>query len=401
MKKLVKRIIYRTLTSILSLAGFFLQWLPTRRDLILFSQANERYNGNSRYLFEYLCDKGCNVFWLYTSDKQRDSAEEKYRKAFISRRSLKALHLVVRCDCAVISYAGSDFGFFWHIIKWHYVVGLWHAITVKQIALLDNKFTQKISKNYLKNETLFYNSQTSSSDIDRYITSCSHGIDVRNVFVTGNPKTDKYVISLNKISRSEKINSSKILYAPTFRDYVGHDSLFFSFSNFSPCQLAKLFHSNKNLKIYLRPHPADSKSIQQAIDLERLYPDNIIHFSQQVCDDVDEALWQFNVIITDYSSIYLEPLLGDTPCIFVPFDYDKYMETRGLAYDYEMVTPGPKVHSFEELTAAIDDAINGAPQWAQKRKLVTDMFFKYKDAGACKRIAEQVLGLEIKDEATA
>lgn len=401
MKKFVKRIIYRILTSILSLAGFLLKWLPTKRDLILFSQANERYNGNSRYLFEYLCDKGCNVFWLYTSDKQRDSADRKYHAKFIKRKTIGALFLVLCSSKAVISYGGNDLGMYWHISKWKNIFGLWHAITLKQIGILDRKITKKAAEKYLNNETGFYSGQTSSSDVDRYITSTSHGIDVRRVCVTGNPKTDQFVKSLCGRKNGRATAFFSILYAPTYRDYKDAGSLFFPFRNFSFSQLAVLFGVRGNIKIYLRPHPDDKSSIQQAIDLEHLYPDNIVHFSQQVCDDVDEALWQFNVIITDYSSIYLEPLLGDTPCIFVPFDYDKYMETRGLAYDYEMVTPGPKVHSFEELTAAIDDAINGAPQWAQKRKLVTDMFFKYKDAGACKRIAEQVLGLEIKDETSA
>lgn len=401
MKKLIKRIIYRILTSLLSLTGFFLQWLPTRRDLILFSQANDRYNGNSRYLFEYLCDNGFNVFWLYTSDKQRNSVNQKYHAKFIKRKTIGALFLVLRSSKAVISYGGNDLGLYWHISKWKNIFGLWHAITLKQIGILDKKITKNAAKKYLSKETIFYSKQTSSSDVDRYIASASHGIDVRRVCVTGNPKTDHFIKSFHWGKGGKASACLNILYAPTYRDYKAAGSLFFPFGNFSFPQLVAFFEARKNIKLYLRPHPDDKNSIQQAIDLERLYPDNIVHFSRQVCDDVDESLWQFNVIITDYSSIYLEPLLGDTPCIFVPFDYDIYMETRGLAYDYEMVTPGPKVHSFEELAAAIDDAINGAPQWAQKRKLVTDMFFKYKDAGACKRIAEQVLGLEIKDETSA
>lgn len=395
MGRLLKIAIYWLLITAISVAGRLAKFLPTKSQQVLFSQAGGRYNGNSRYLFEYLCEQKCDVRWLYDSISQFKKIPSCYQKNAIKRTSCKGLFCAISARQFVISYGGSDFGYLWFFVRHRFVLGLWHAITVKHIALLDAKFTNSMADKYLKRETKYYDAQLSSSDIDRYVTCAAHGIDIRKVYATGLPKVDQYVRSNAK--RTTKINVNgivKILYAPTFRDYADVGNLFFRFSDFDITQLQYFFARNQCVQIYLRPHPGDLESNQQAQALASQFSENIVYYSQEICDDIDEVLYQFDTIISDYSSIYVEPLLGDTPCIFVPFDYDKYMATRGLAYDYHMVTPGPKVNSFAEFSQALDEALQGAPKWAEKRQLVADIFFKYKDDGACRRIAEEVLGLK-------
>ncbi len=398
MRSNISRILYRILALFYYFVGWVLNFLPNKSKRIIFSQTNGRYSGNSRYLFEYLSDEGRDVRWLYDSKAQLLKIPDEYRLNAIPRNSLSSFFYAIRAEIVVISYAGSDFGILWNAFCHKYVLGLWHAITVKQIALLDEKFTDRMVRKYLRRETSKYDAQICSSDIDRYVTAASHGIDVRKVYVTGLPKADRYMkmMSSKYIDLDDK--KFEILYAPTFRDYDNLRDLFFPFGDFKKKELLSFFDLRPDIRIYLRPHPSDLKSNIQAKDLEKTFPDNIVYYSQKVCDDIDEMLHIFDAIITDYSSIYLEPLLGDVPCIFVPYDLDKYIETRGLAYDYDMVTPGPKVYSLDELMRAILEAENGAPKFREKRALVKDMFFKYKDDGACNRIARQVLGLSNMDK---
>lgn len=358
-----------------------------KKDIIIFSQSGSRYSGNSRYFFEYLVRNNFNVYWLYTDEIQRNKIPKAFKSHLIHRNTIEAFKVVVAAKYFVISYSGSDLGLFWYIAKNNTVISLWHAIGIKKVALLDKKFTNLISDNYINNEISHYSYMTVSSEIDRYTTSSSHGIDIRKVLVAGNPKTDNYLKSIkferNPIDR-------KILYAPTFRDYELKTDLFFPFSDFSLNKLKMFFEKHSDIKIYLRPHPSDFKSIEQATELQGNFPKNVVNFSTEICDDVDEYMFQFDLIITDYSSIYMEPLLADVPCIFIPFDYEYYIQTRGLAYEYHTITPGPIVSSFSELIDSIKDGLTGAPNWAVKRKIVKNMFFKYEDDQACRRIAQQV-----------
>ena len=82
----------------------------------------------------------------------------------------------------------------------------------------------------------------------------------------------------------------------------------------------------------------------------------------------------------------MEPLLADVPPIFVNFDLREYLSTRGMAYDYDLVTPGPKVGSTTEMLKALSDARRGAPGWAEHREQVRKMFFTHRDANACSRV---------------
>lgn len=394
--KLLKKIATRCRSAGLAVACFF---TPKSEELTVFSQARGRYNGNSRYLFEYLVDNQYKVFWLYSADCQRAKIPDKFMKNVIKTRSIKGFLVLLRARNFVISHGLSDFGSYKILAKMNHVVNVWHGISIKNIHVLDRKVGRKKIASRLKNEMRYYKAMIASSDIDRYATSAFHRVDARNIYITGLPKTDQYVKCLDK-KRSENKSkaATKILYAPTFRDYDDPKMLFFPFSDFDEAQLKSMLEGNEELKFYLRAHPNDTTSAQGAITLERKFPNHIVHYSKDIIDDIDEVLYDFDIIITDYSSIYMEPLLGDTPCIFIPFDYDQYMASRGLAYDYSLITPGPKVQSFGELVAAIAQAKTGAMEWAEKRRLVADIFFKYKDAGACRRIVSELLLAKVQKQ---
>jgi len=45
---------------------------------------------------------------------------------------------------------------------------------------------------------------------------------------------------------------------------------------------------------------------------------------------------------------------------------------------------------------SLEGAIQGASDWSSQRSFVADMFFEYKDPGACQRICEQIFGFKNK-----
>ena len=64
--------------------------------------------------------------------------------------------------------------------------------------------------------------------------------------------------------------------------------------------------------------------------------------------DINEILPAVDLLITDYSGIYLDFLLCDNPVMFIPYDLKQYQtELRGLLFDYDLFTPGSKIDTLK------------------------------------------------------
>lgn len=295
------------------------------------------------------------------------------------------MFLILRARFLFITHGWGDFGYYGYSARKR-MINLWHGIFIKNIGYLDSKDKNIVNPEYFKIIV--------SSDIEKHAMSCATDMLPKNIAVTGTPRLDKYL--KNSMAENESKQTKKILYAPTFRDYLLEEPLFFNFNDFDKKDFVGFFKKHSLVKIYLRPHPDDIESIKYSEYLCKLFPENIINFSNYLCNDIDSVLHEFDVIITDYSSIYLEPLILDKPVVFVPFDKEIYTKTRGFAYDYSLVTPGPKVTTYLEFKKALESALNGAPEYKNHRKFIADMFFKHKDTNSCKRIANEVLNLKIE-----
>lgn len=363
-------------------------FMKKRTRLVVFSQAKDRYSGNSRILFEYLAEKKWKVLWLVSSEEQIKKIPVRFRSNVKYMRSKEGLYALLTARAAVISHGSGDFGLGWYLVRNKLVVNLWHGTGIKNLGILDEKITEIGAERYLKKETRYWDIMTVSSSIYRYATASAHGLDIRKVYVTGDPRVD------NMIAKGEDASSKgtkfKVLYAPTFRDYELESSLFFPFDDFCEDNLSKYFEINPQIQFYLRPHPNDKDSIQQASLLSGAFPSNVYLFSSAECDDIDEFIHEFDLIVSDYSSIHFEPLLIDTPCVFIPLDLTRYSKERGFAFPYELVTPGPKVLTCHELFASITDALHGACHWKEHREFVREMFFEKADGNSNFRIAKLI-----------
>ncbi|WP_151703785.1 CDP-glycerol glycerophosphotransferase family protein [Nitrincola alkalilacustris] len=376
----------KAITIILVIISHITIIVPCKKKLIIFSQSRNRYSGNSRYLFEEIAKEKLNVFWLYSSKEQLKKIPVSFHSRCIKRNSFTGIVTAIRAEFAFISHGSGDFGKLWHLIKNRNITNLWHAIGIKYVGLLDKKLSEKDLAKH-RREIKYYNTMIASSDIDKYLTAVCHGIDPKKVLLTGLPKSDQYI----KRKKNHKSSRIKILYAPTFRDYEIDRSLFFRLSGYTEEKLISMLDKNPDHNFYLRPHPNDFISVSHAQHLEELTDGRVVNYSQEKHDDIDETLHEFDIIITDYSSIYIEPLLFDTPCIFIPFDIDKYQETRGLAYDYDLITPGPKISKFEDLTFYLENIDEIKTKWRSDREHAKKIFHKYQDGNSCKRIIKEII----------
>jgi CDP-glycerol glycerophosphotransferase len=111
--------------------------------------------------------------------------------------------------------------------------------------------------------------------------------------------------------------------------------------------------------------------------------------------EINDKINNFNILISDYSGIYIDYLLTNQPIIFAPFDYDEYIshETK-LYYNYDDVTPGPKCKDWNEVLVWIEKFKNDPTLYAEERKILKDKFHKYQDGNNCERVYNEIIKLD-------
>jgi CDP-glycerol glycerophosphotransferase (TagB/SpsB family) len=95
-----------------------------------------------------------------------------------------------------------------------------------------------------------------------------------------------------------------------------------------------------------------------------------------------------DVLITDYSSIYIDFLLLDKPIIFFAFDLPHYLEAcRDMYFEYEEVTPGKLAINFEQLLVSLDDD----DLYSSQRAALKDKFWGRDYVLGYQRIADTLI----------
>ena len=98
-----------------------------------------------------------------------------------------------------------------------------------------------------------------------------------------------------------------------------------------------------------------------------------------------------DILVTDYSSIFVDFLLLNRPEIFFPYDYEKYVtKDRELYFDYNEFTPGPKARVFSEFLGVLGKTLQGEDDFAQKRITQRDRCFSKIDSNASRRTIDEI-----------
>jgi len=370
---------------------------PKNSKLVVFSQSNNRYSDNSRELFKSMCHNDYyKAVWLVDNKKTETKILKDLPGAkIVFRYTLQGLLLTLNAKYVILSHGFGDMKLYSFVSSNTHVIMLWHAITLKNVGILDKKYDLTTINKLLSNETSRYSLIISSSSVDKFMISGCFGIDARKALVTGLPRNDRYLsrplkkdfdFTNSKIELKIPTNllmKKIILYAPTFRDF-GVTELF-PFEDFNIDALVdKLIE--EDVYLLIRPHQNDFKNQERIKTLADNGSGHILFAGNKEIPDVAELLPFVDIVITDYSSIYIDLLLKDIPPIFLPYDLEEYEKVRGLAYDYGLITPGPKVFTQKDFIVAIEDAFKGAPEYKEQRLFVKKMFHKYDDGKACERI---------------
>lgn len=213
------------------------------------------------------------------------------------------------------------------------------------------------------------------SEIERFFRSSAEGRHPKQYEELGYPRFDRISELLNGGSepavddafRSTVESSTVILYAPTHKDGVYNTSLF-PFDEFDADQLVRFLQEN-NCTLLLRMHPneEDAGVYDTLVDGE-----HIVYAGQDVTNSPVELFPFVDMLITDYSSIYIDFLPFDRPAIFVPDRHDQFEAVRGIAFDYDRYFPGNRIEEFSDFVGHLTEIIenNGDDGYSDERAFV-------------------------------
>lgn len=208
-----------------------------------------------------------------------------------------------------------------------------------------------------------------------------------NVVYTGFPRFDNLY--------NNNINLKQILIMPTWRNWLGRDTngltkgekftntAFYNNWNglLNNKEFIKFIESN-NLKVLFYPHV----NMQKYLNDFNISSKNIELANTSV--DIQTVLKESAIMITDYSSVYMDFAYMLKPIIFFQFDYEEYRKKQYAQgyFDYKAEKFGRSIETVEEVIKEFKKIYkNGIED--NKLKEMKD-FFELKDQNNCKRIYE-------------
>lgn len=358
--------------------------IPKKKNLLIFAaHRGERFCDNSKHLFLKFLKFYKNEFeiiWISAKkDVYKKVAKEVGNVHSIYLYSLGGLWKLARSRVIFFTHGTGDIPYFKFSFRKKLVL-LWHAISFKMTGLLDPKMKKKDKRKWQR-ETNRYSFIISSSDIDRYVKSCCFGVSVEKIKITGLPRNDMLYESLKDkslISKYKFLEGKIILYAPTYRREG--EAKFFPFPDFDPFFL-NTFLEEKNAYILLRSHYHENIPNEKLPLIKRIY-----YTDWEKFEDVQEILLITDILITDYSSIFLDFLILNRPIIFIPYDKENFFKNRKLLYEYEIITPGPKIKTQKELIFWIEKFLTNKEEYQKEREIIRSLFHKFSDGCSYKRI---------------
>ncbi|MCK8061262.1 MULTISPECIES: CDP-glycerol glycerophosphotransferase family protein [unclassified Fusibacter] len=378
----------------------------------------KRFADNSKHFYLYLNanlnDLGFDkVVWITRSKEIRDELMKQGYQVY-STWSLPSIWYHLRAKYHLIDQAPTDINAFFSVRSKR--VNLWHGFPLKKIGsyMGNYKSTRKTAIQNMVGKWTVRGCWSdhfilATSDFSAEILGKAFGVDERKVIISGYPrnyepicdKPIKYVpqhekSSYENIEEYIKDGYKIIGYFPTFRDK--RETLIFGTESMDEINQFLDYCESVKIKFVGKFHFAGKNDKFGDIENHKAF----INLPSEA--DVYTFLDQIDILMTDYSSIYFDFLLWNRPILFFPYDLEYYRdEDRGLIFDYEEFTPGPKAHSIEELQTFFSqniDVINEKyeAEYRQKADLLkTKIFGDYNNMGI-EHLINQIRNIGLEEE---
>jgi CDP-glycerol glycerophosphotransferase len=358
--------------------------------VVCIGRSDGQFTGNVKYLFLHLAEHAPELAPTLLTFSRETLAE-------LEGAGLPALYFPSPKGARAAAEAGTvfvdDFHYKMHpvslLLGGARVVQLWHGVGFKKIGFLEAESGLDLSperREELRRLYSGYHAVVSTSPFyTEHLFRTSFGAE--QIWETGYPRNDVFFRrptrgdmvraapevygEVKRLSKTRKV----VLYVPTFREQ-GANPL-----SDGALDLPRLdaFLGAIGMVLVIKMHTFTGR-------LPRLPFANILAFPSD--EDVYPLMPLTHAMITDYSSIYTDYLTMNKPVLFYAYDREAYQARhRELQFDYDWITPGPKLATQDELLTALRLlARDGDDGYAGQRAEVGRLAFAKHDGGASARV---------------
>ena len=391
---------------------FDILFIKTHNEILFYGYMG-RYSGNAASLFRYCVSEKYKLkpIWLL-DNKDLVYFENKLNYFQLPKKNsnifthINLLFKIAKAKVIVITSVG-DLSIYCSLLykKKRIEVLLPHGTTIKTGGVMAkhlNKKQKKIWSTISKRFDLV----SVSSRIEKYLVSSSLNLDPDKVKILGIQRREFLKNNLknnnNSVNQLEKIfsklkiektnfdlkNLTLVLYAPTHRDHLqNHNKTLLENIDGYNLEQLNLFLKENNMFLLLREHAVSKVDLNLKNDI---FDTNVINFSHEKFPDLEEFISLVDVIITDYSGIYLEHLLNKKSLAFALFDLDEYENKRGLVLPKEVLFPGYIFKSQKDFIYYLKNRSTIDVSYIHKRKYLNSILFEKSPDGACSRTMEEI-----------
>jgi CDP-glycerol glycerophosphotransferase (TagB/SpsB family) len=382
-------------------------FVPRNKKIWLFgSTFGRRFADNPRYAYLYMKqyhNSEIHSIWISHNRNVVKFLNQNGYEAYYYH-SIKGIVYCLRAGVYIYDNYSKDINF-WQsggAVK----VNLWHGTATKKIQK-DNVFDyyrnprnrlewfKGIPRRISDEKKTDYILATSKNMAP--ILAGAFGTDMNHVLTVGHPRNDvllgdkiKDIYTsdesecISKLKVLKEQNKKLIFYVPTFRN---SETKFFDIMN--------LFDMNEFLKknslVWCNKLHIKSKLKHE---FEKIEYSNFFNIDA----DIDPAtiLPYCDLMIADYSSIYLDYTFLEKPAIAFPFDYEEYLsDSRECYFEYNQYMPEIKVHNMLELQKSILDTLK-SDVCGEKRKERRRFHFDDVDSNSSERLYRSIVDIIAK-----
>lgn len=346
--------------------------IRNKRKVIYGAWFGNKFADNSKYLYRMaIKEKDLRNIWITKSEKVYNEMKEVGYEVYMSK-SFKAIFHQLTAGVYFTCTGKEDVDYYLLGSAKH--VELWHGVPLKKI-MYDDKYNKSVDVRESQLKTLLKNKMnkkhyviaTSKKIKEIYISAFR--LEDERILNLGQPRNDVFFNNdIEDINFPKEFKNKKvILYMPTHRN-EGKSKLKITEIMDLP-KLNKICKDN-NYIFLIKKHYYHIDEQENIDEYE-----NIIDITKEIYDS--QLLLKYaEILITDYSSCYIDYLLLNKPIIFYNFDYKNYiMNDREMYFEYSKVTPGKKVINYLELEDEILNLISNRDIYKQERERVRSIFY--------------------------
>lgn len=365
---------------------------------ILFSSYPD-FSGNPKALYEYINTNYIskfNMYWVAYSDTnvehlKKNNIDVVFFQSEEYKDLMPNINIIFDTNGFLLSEKNPN----------QIYVNLWHGSSPKKKGYLlsvDNFAEQDIE--YYKTARRKTDYLIVPSEFSKLIFASAFNVNAQNILPLGYPR-DEYLLNcdgkenLQKLTNLNLKNYNKIIfYLPTFRkgaNRVDAPDIFennlLNINKYSEEDLVKFLEDN-NYLLVVKKHPAEMNNINTNINTS-----NILILSEDSMTEKNLTIYELlnsaDLLIADYSSVYVEYLLLEKPVLFFHQDINTYTQNRDLILqDAEIWFPGPRVYDFENFKKEIVQLLNNPNYYKIERLKFRNLMFTKDASNSSKNIFE-------------